>query len=77
MISRGLCINRRRRAHLMFEKFAIRASASSGNRSSRRVYTESQSQATSPMVAAKEIASFIVPAGTFVVITFGMICVVC
>ncbi|KAK4382940.1 hypothetical protein Sango_2725400 [Sesamum angolense] len=63
-----------RSSHL--KKSNIRAAASgSGGRSSsrgassRRVYKQAQAQA--PVAPVKEIASFVLPAGAFVVVTFG------
>lgn len=48
----------------------ISAASSSGSRSSRRVYKQSQVQAPAPPI--KGIASIVLPAGAFVVVTFGI-----
>lgn len=70
-----LYISKRRCGFLPFRSFAIRAASASGRpaRSGRRVYNQSQSQAPLPAVALKEAASFVVPVGTFVVVTFGTV----
>lgn len=73
-----LYVSKRRCGFLPFRSFAIRAaSASSASgrpaRSGRRVYNQSQAQAPLPAVALKEAASFVVPVGTFVVVTFGTV----
>ncbi|KAG8366206.1 hypothetical protein BUALT_Bualt17G0052400 [Buddleja alternifolia] len=60
--------------HLHLKKFSVKASSDSGNSgsrrgpSSRRVYRQSQAQA--PVAPIKEIASSVLPAGAFVVVTF-------
>lgn len=53
-------------------KLVIRAAGGSSRRSgsSRRVYQESQAQA--PVAPVGQVASFILPAGAFVIATFGM-----
>ncbi|KAL3631066.1 hypothetical protein CASFOL_024050 [Castilleja foliolosa] len=58
------------------KKFSIKAAASGSGgsnskrgSSSRRVYQQSQSQA--PLAPIKEAASFVLPVGAFVVVTFG------
>lgn len=38
----------------------------------RRVYRQSQAVRSLPSVSVKEIASFVVPAGAFLAVTFGM-----
>lgn len=60
---------------LKITAYADSSSSSGGVRrrsasNSRRVYQESQAQG--PAAPVKEIASFIFPAGAFVVVTFGM-----
>ncbi|XP_022867050.1 uncharacterized protein LOC111386805 [Olea europaea var. sylvestris] len=48
----------------------VAAASSSGSRSSRKVYKQSQAQA--PAAPIQGIASFVLPAGAFVVVTFGI-----
>lgn len=63
------------RRRLKFQTFAIKnASASSGRSGrARKVYTESQSEAApSTSFPVKEIASSVLPVGSFIVVTFVM-----
>lgn len=63
------------RRRLKFQTFAIKnASASSGRSGrARKVYTESQSEAApSTSFPVKEIASSVLPVGSFIVVTFGI-----
>ncbi|GER52412.1 chloroplast envelope protein 1 [Striga asiatica] len=62
---------------LQSKKFLIKAAAagsadrnSRSGSSSRRVYQQSQAQA--PLAPVKDISSFLLPAGAFLVATFGM-----
>lgn len=55
---------------LVITAAATGASSSRRGSSSRRVYQESQAQP--PIAPVKQIASFILPAGAFIVVTFGM-----
>lgn len=41
--------------------------------SSRRVYRESQAESSSLIAPVKQLASSVLPAGAFVVVTFGMV----
>lgn len=61
----------RRGLHL--RTFVVRNDSSGRSGRSRRVYTESQSE-TAPLTAVpvKEIASFVLPVGSFIVVTFGI-----
>lgn len=40
--------------------------------SGRRVYRQSQGESTFPSASVQQISSIVVPAGSFVVVTFGM-----
>lgn len=44
----------------------------SGTKGGRRVYKQSQSQPSISAPPIKEIASFVIPAGVFVAVTFGI-----
>lgn len=57
-----------RRRCLRFRSVVVKAAAASGR--GRRVYSQSQP----PLINApvKQVASFIIPAGVFVAVTFGM-----
>ncbi|CAK9147665.1 unnamed protein product, partial [Ilex paraguariensis] len=53
-----------------FRNLTVEAASSSAGGSRRRVYNQSEPQG--PAIPVKEIVSFVVPAGAFVVVTFGM-----
>lgn len=64
-----------RRTRRRFLLLTPRAASSPGGGGARRVYRQSQQQPTSIPAALpfKEIASFVVPAGAFLAITFGTV----
>lgn len=68
-----------RRKCLRFRGFEVKAASSSraegGSRRSsggRRVYRQSQSESPLSLAPVKKFASFVVPAGMFLVVTFGI-----
>lgn len=69
-----ICITRRRKC-LQLRRVIVKADLSSStsprrSTNSRRVYKESQAQ--TPAIPVDRIVSFVVPAGAFVVISFGI-----